>query len=261
MVELWHKNEIILCSYRSFCDSDGNGLGDLAGLIEKLDYLQSLGVTCCGCPFFPSPNFEPTATMSEYTGVDHERGTIDEFRRLVEEAPPRASGCYIDLVAHHTSRDHPWFQSARSDAQSPYRDYYIWSDRSPRASNLRTSFRLLSRAFGTTTNWPGAITSTCSTTTSPTCISPIRRSRRKSSRSADYWMSCGIDGFRVDATNHLFEEKVCPAPESTILFFNRLHAISHPPQYWWRSCSPKLTLTKNGSCATGQAFPCISTSC
>jgi maltose alpha-D-glucosyltransferase / alpha-amylase len=228
MVELWHKNEIIYgVAIDSFCDSDGNGLGDLAGLIEKLDYLQSLGVTCLWMlPFFPSPNFDNGYDVSEYTGVDHERGTIDEFRRLVEEAHRRGIRVVIDLIAHHTSRDHPWFQSARSDAQSPYRDYYIWSDSIPQGKQPENIFPTIEQSVWHYDELAGSYYFHLFYNHEPDLHFANSQVQEEILAVADYWMSCGIDGFRVDATNHLFEEKGLPGTgiDNPCSFLNRLHA-------------------------------------
>ncbi|MBE9472169.1 MAG: alpha-amylase, partial [Chloroflexi bacterium] len=124
---------------RSFYDSDGDGVGDLNGLIEKLDYLNDgdpattddLGVTGLWLmPISQSPSYHGY-DVADYLTVDDEYGTNEDFRRLMEEAHKRDIRVIVDLVLNHTSSQHPWFQSARDDVDSPYRDFYVWSEENP----------------------------------------------------------------------------------------------------------------------------------
>ena len=114
---------------RAFYDSNGDGHGDLNGLTQKLDYLQALGVDCLWLlPIYPSPLKDDGYDISDYTGIHPDYGTLDDFKGLLEAAHARNIRLIMDLVINHTSDQHPWFQAARSDRNSPYRDYYVWSD-------------------------------------------------------------------------------------------------------------------------------------
>lgn len=127
----WWQNAICYQIYpRSFADSNGDGIGDLPGIISKLDYLQSLGVTAIWIsPFFPSPNFDWGYDVADYTDVDPDYGTLADAERLIAEAHRRGIRVILDLVLNHTSDQHPWFQEALSSTKSPYRDWFVWRNR------------------------------------------------------------------------------------------------------------------------------------
>src|SRR3978361_1918687 len=130
---LWYKNGIIYClSVASFMDSNGDGVGDFAGLIRRLDYLHGLGVTAIWLmPFQPSPMRDDGYDISDYYGVDPRYGTLGDFVEFTHACKQSGLRVLIDLVVNHTSDQHPWSQAARSDPQSPYRDWYVWAPRKP----------------------------------------------------------------------------------------------------------------------------------
>jgi maltose alpha-D-glucosyltransferase/alpha-amylase len=133
MSERWYKEAVIYCiEVETFQDSDGDGYGDLRGLISRLDYLSRLGVTCLWLnPVHPTPNRDAGYDVSDYYGIDSRLGTLGDFAELALEARQRGIRILLDLVVNHTSDQHPWFVSARSDPESPYRDWYVWSDTEP----------------------------------------------------------------------------------------------------------------------------------
>jgi trehalose synthase len=128
--DLWWKNAIVYCvDVESFLDTDGDGVGDFRGLIRQIDYLAGLGVTCLWLmPFYPSPNRDDGYDITDYYGVDPRLGDLGEFVELVRTANDRGIKVIIDLVVNHTSDEHPWFQAARADPGSRFRDYYVWRD-------------------------------------------------------------------------------------------------------------------------------------
>lgn len=193
---------------RAFADSNGDGFGDLRGLLGRLDYLQWLGVDCLWLPpIYPSPMRDGGYDVADYTGVAGEYGTIEEFALLVAEAHARGIRIIIDLVMNHTSDAHPWFQSSRSNPQGPYGDFYVWSDDNTRYQDARVIF-----VDTETSNWT---------------FDPVRRQyfwHRFFSHQPDlnfenplvqeamfdvvrFWMRLGVDGFRLDAVPYLFEEE------------------------------------------------------
>lgn len=129
----WWKSTTIYQIYpRSFADSNGDGIGDIPGIIGKLDYLQSLGIGAIWLsPIFASPMDDNGYDISDYQAVAPEFGTIDDFDHLVAEAGRRGIGILLDLVVNHTSDEHRWFKEARKSRDNPYRDYYIWRDPAP----------------------------------------------------------------------------------------------------------------------------------
>src|SRR5215469_12323353 len=130
---LWWKHAVIYEIYpRSFQDSNGDGIGDLNGITERLDYLQSLGVDAVWLsPIYPSPQVDFGYDISDYESVDSQYGTIADFDRLVAEAKKRHIGIIMDMVMNHTSDKHPWFIESASSRTNPKRDWYVWRDGKP----------------------------------------------------------------------------------------------------------------------------------
>jgi maltose alpha-D-glucosyltransferase/alpha-amylase len=131
--DLWYKNAVIYnLSVSTFMDADGDGVGDFKGLLRRLDYLQGLGVTAIWLmPFQPSPCRDDGYDVADYYGVDPRYGTLGDFVEFTHGCAQRGMRVLIDLVVNHTSDQHPWFQEARRDPTSRYRDWYVWSDKKP----------------------------------------------------------------------------------------------------------------------------------
>ena len=135
--DLWYKNAVIYClSVATFMDANGDGVGDFQGLTRRLDYLHGLGITTIWLmPFQPSPYRDDGYDISDYYGVDSRHGTLGDFVEFTHGAEQRGIRVIMDLVVNHTSDRHPWFQEARRDPNSKYRDWYIWSDKKPPNAN------------------------------------------------------------------------------------------------------------------------------
>lgn len=131
--DLWYKNTVIYSlDLETFLDSDADGVGDFEGLIRRLDYLHALGVGAVWLgPFYPTPNRDNGYDVSDYYGVDPRHGSSGDFVEFMHQATKRGIRVLIDLVVNHTSDEHPWFKEARSDPESPYRGWYIWSEKRP----------------------------------------------------------------------------------------------------------------------------------
>lgn len=127
MGQVWWKDKVIYQIYpRSFCDSNGDGIGDIPGIISKLDYLEKLGVDLLWIsPLYASPNYDNGYDISDYYAIHPDFGTMADFDRLVAEADRRGIGIIMDMVINHTSTDHPWFQKSIK-GEEPYKDFYIW---------------------------------------------------------------------------------------------------------------------------------------
>lgn len=210
----WFKKAVFYeVMVRSFCDSNGDGIGDFAGLASKLDYLQWLGVDCLWLPpFFPSPLADGGYDVSNYTDVLPELGTLEEFREFVVGAHARGIRIITDFVMNHTSDQHPWFQASRSDPAGPYGNYYVWSDGGPEGSADPPEYGDARIIFldTETSNWTW---------------DPVRGQyfwHRFYSHQPDlnfehppvleemkaalrFWLELGIDGFRLDAVPYLIE--------------------------------------------------------
>ena len=128
MVKNWWKESVVYEIYpRSFKDSNGDGIGDIQGIIEKLDYLKDLGVNVLWIgPIFQSPMDDNGYDISDYQDIHPDYGTVEDYDRLLEEAPKRDITILVDLVVNHTSDEHKWFEESRKSVDNPYRDYYIW---------------------------------------------------------------------------------------------------------------------------------------
>ncbi len=139
---MWYKDAIFYEVYvRASGIPTATGTATWLGMAEKLDYLQELGVTCLWLmPTYPSPLKDDGYDIADYYGVHHDYGTLDDLKFLVSEAHKRSLRVITDLVMNHTSDQHPWFQAARKDKNSPYRDYYVWSDTDEKFKDARIIF-------------------------------------------------------------------------------------------------------------------------
>ncbi|MFZ1148698.1 MAG: alpha-amylase family glycosyl hydrolase, partial [Xanthobacteraceae bacterium] len=140
---LWYKDAIIYQLHvKSFYDGNNDGIGDLPGLISKLDYIAELGVnTIWLLPFYPSPLLDDGYDISGYRNVHPDYGTLADFRHFVRQAHARGIRVITELVVNHTSDQHPWFQRARrAKAGSPWRNYYVWSENDQKYAGTRIIF-------------------------------------------------------------------------------------------------------------------------
>ncbi len=140
--DLWYKNAVIYClSVGTFMDSNGDGIGDFQGLIRRLDYLQGMGVTAIWLmPFQPSPMRDDGYDVADYYGVDPRYGTLGDFVEFTHGCRQRGMRVLIDLVVNHTSEEHAWFQEARRDPKSRFRDWYVWSKKKPKDADSGVVF-------------------------------------------------------------------------------------------------------------------------
>ena len=138
----WYKNAVVYClDVDSYRDSNGDGHGDFCGLTESLDYLAGIGVTCVWLlPFYPTPDRDNGYDVTDYYNVDPRLGTLGDFVIFMREAKERGISVIIDMVVNHTSDQHPWFQAARRDKHSRYRDFYIWRTDDPGDTSDKVGF-------------------------------------------------------------------------------------------------------------------------
>ena len=129
----WWKSAVVYQIYpRSFQDTTGSGVGDIPGIVRRLDYLQTLGVDVIWLsPVFASPQVDNGYDISDYRDIDPLFGTLEDMRTLIREGKRRGIGIMMDLVLNHTSDQHRWFQQARQSRENPYHDYYVWRDGTP----------------------------------------------------------------------------------------------------------------------------------
>lgn len=195
----WHTATVYQIYPRSFCDSDGDGVGDIPGIISRLDYLQSLGITVIWLsPIFTSPMDDNGYDISDYQGIAPEFGTLADFDRLVAEARKRGIGIVLDLVVNHTSDEHPWFREARRSPDNPYRDYYVWR-RPPAEGGLPSA---LESTFGgpawTLDPQTGEYYLHLFSRRQPDLNWENPQVRAEVYRMMNWWLDRGIAGFRMD---------------------------------------------------------------
>jgi maltose alpha-D-glucosyltransferase/alpha-amylase len=211
----WFKNAVMYAvEVDTFQDSNGDGIGDFRGLIERLDYLEGLGVNCLWLlPFYPSPRRDNGYDVTNYYGIDPRYGTLDDFRDLILEAKERGIRVMIDLVVHHTSDRHPWFEAARSDRNSMYRDYYIWSDRVPAVPTERSFFPEVESGVWRYDNISKSYYRHGFYHFQPDLNFANPRVREEVFNIVDFWLSLGVSCFRIDAAMHIMGRKGLPATE------------------------------------------------
>ena len=218
MEKNWWKEAVAYQVYpRSFNDSNNDGIGDLPGMVEKLDYLKDLGIDVIWLsPMYKSPNDDNGYDISDYQDIMEEFGTMEDFNHLLSETHKRGMKLILDLVVNHTSDEHPWFIESRSSKDNPKRDWYIWADPKPDGSepnNWESIFNGSTWEYDDTTkqyyfhlfskkqpdlNWSNP---------------DVREAVFKM---MNWWFEKGIDGFRVDAITHIkktFEAGDLPVPK------------------------------------------------
>ena len=206
---LWYKDAVFYEIYvRAFNDSNGDGHGDLLGLVEKLDYLQELGVTCLWLlPIYPSPLKDDGYDIANYYDVHPDYGTLDDFETLLEEVHKRGLRIIMDLVLNHTSDQHPWFRAARANKDSLFRDYYVWSDSSMAFRDARVIFIDTEES-----NWAWDEKSEQYYwhrfyASQPDLNYDNPAVRTEMLKVMSFWLDLGVDGFRADAVPYLFERE------------------------------------------------------
>ena len=207
--DLWYKNAIIYClDVEKYQDANGDGIGDFEGLMRRLDYLQGLGVTCIWLqPFYPSPNRDNGYDVTDFYGVHEKHGSLGDFVEFMSRAEALGIRVIVDLVVNHTSIDCPWYQSARADRKSYYRDWYVWADERPKNHKDGIVF-------------PGQQTSTWDFDRragqwyfhrfykhQPDLNAWNPYVREEIQKIMGFWLQLGVSGFRMDAVPFLLQKK------------------------------------------------------
>jgi len=206
---LWYKNAVFYEIYvRAFYDSNGDGHGDLRGLMQKLDYLVDLGVDCLWLlPIYPSPLKDDGYDISNHYDVHPTYGTLDDFKAVLDAAHERGIRVIMDLVLNHTSDEHPWFKAARANPNSVFRDYYVWSDSLLKYRDARIIFTDTEES-----NWAWDETSQQYYwhrfySSQPDLNYENPAVQDEMLKVMSFWLDLGVDGFRADAVPYLFESE------------------------------------------------------
>ncbi len=205
---LWYKDAVIYQVHvKAFADSNNDGIGDFAGLMSRLDYLQSLGTTALWLlPFYPSPQRDDGYDIADYYDVHPSYGSLADFRAFLKEAHRRGLRVITELVINHTSDQNPWFQRARRAAPgSVERDYYVWSDTIEKYQEARIIFKDFE-----TSNWTWDAVANAYYWHrfyhhQPDLNFDSPAVRRSIFKMLDFWLEMGVDGLRLDAIPYLFE--------------------------------------------------------
>jgi maltose alpha-D-glucosyltransferase / alpha-amylase len=207
--DLWYKNAIIYClDVEKYVDSNGDGIGDFGGLTRRLDYLAGLGITCVWLqPFYPSPNRDNGYDVSDYYGVHPKHGTLGEFVEFMNHAHQIGLRVVVDLVINHTSNRHPWFQAARKDPASDYRNWYVWSKTRPAEWNKGMVFPGVQKATWTRDPVADEYYFHRFYEFQPDLNTANPAVQREMMRIMGFWLQLGVSGFRMDAVPFLIEKK------------------------------------------------------
>ena len=204
-VDRWYKNAVIYSlSLDSFLDSTGDGVGDFAGLLDRLDYLQGLGVTTIWLmPFHPSPQKDHGYDVSDYYGVDPRYGTLGDFVQFTRACRERGLRVMMDLVLNHTSVEHPWFQAAIADKDCKYRDFYIWAKDRPVDAQEGLVFPGVQKTTWTWSRHAQAYYFHRFYDFQPDLNISNPQVQEEMLKIVAFWLELGISGFRVDAVPFL----------------------------------------------------------
>jgi len=207
--DLWYKNAIIYClSIATFMDANGDGVGDFSGLMNRLDYLQGIGVTAIWLmPFQPSPHRDDGYDVADYYGVDPRYGTLGDFVEFAHGCKQRGIRVIIDLVVNHTSDKHPWFQQARSDPKSKYRDWYVWSKKKPKDANAGVVFPGVQKSTWNYDKEAGAWYFHRFYGFQPDLNTSNPEVQAEILKIMGFWIQLGVSGFRMDAVPFVIAKK------------------------------------------------------
>ncbi len=226
---LWYKDAVIYeLHVKAFADSNADGFGDFQGIIGKLDYLQQLGVTCLWVlPFFPSPQRDDGYDIADYTSVNPNYGTVDDFKLFLSEAHARNMQVMIELVINHTSDQHPWFQAARNAPRdSPEREMYVWSDTDKLYSGVRIIFTDTEKSNWTWDPVANQYYWHRFFSHQPDLNFDNPRVMEEVLNAMRFWMDMGVDGLRLDAIPYLVERDgtSCENVPETHVIIKRIRA-------------------------------------
>lgn len=238
----WRKTTVYQIYPRSFCDSNGDGIGDLEGIISRLDHVKDLGIeTIWFSPFYKSPQADFGYDISDYRDIAPEYGTMATCDRLIKEVHDREMRVVLDMVLNHTSDQHAWFLESRKDKENPKRDWYVWRDgKKPGGKAPPNNWNSMVTGSGwhhdlATDQWYWAQFLPCQ----PDLNYRNPAVRAEMLDTMRFWLRKGVDGFRLDIINAIFEDeqfrdnprswRVLPSETSTDMLFQKpVHTLNHP---------------------------------
>jgi maltose alpha-D-glucosyltransferase/alpha-amylase len=227
--EFWYKDAVIYeAPVKSFLDSNGDGIGDFTGMIEKLDYIRDLGVDCIWLlPMYPSPLQDDGYDIADFYDILSDYGTIDDFRAFMDAAHSKGLRVIADLVMNHTSDQHNWFKEARADRNSPYRDYYVWTDDPATYDGVRIIFTDTEVSNWTFDPVAGQYFWHRFFSHQPDLNYDNPKVWDEMFNVTRFWLDLGLDGFRADAVPYLYEREgtICENLPETHNFLKELRKM------------------------------------
>src|ERR1041385_7135547 len=207
--DLWYKNAVIYSlNVGAYLDANGDGIGDFEGLSRRLDYLSGLGVTCLWLmPFQKSPHRDDGYDIADYYSVDERYGTLGDFVDFTHQAQQHGIRVIIDLVVNHTSDTHKWFQAARHDKKSKYRDYYIWADKKPKDAEEGVVFPGSQKTTWTKDPVSGDYYFHRFYDFQPDLNTHNPEVQEEIRKIMGFWIELGVSGFRMDAMPFVIQSK------------------------------------------------------
>jgi trehalose synthase len=213
--DLWWKNAVFYCAdVQTFLDLDGDGHGDLRGMLHRVDYLADLGVTCLWLmPFYPTADRDDGYDITDFYGIDAKLGSAGDFVELVRTCHSRGIRIVVDFVMNHTSNRHPWWTSAVGSTESPLRDWYVWRSSKPPDTSKQVVFPDKEDAIWEKDPASGEWFLHNFYKTQPDLNLANPAVRDEVMRTMGYWLELGVDGFRIDAVPFLFAQDQVPKKE------------------------------------------------
>jgi maltose alpha-D-glucosyltransferase/alpha-amylase len=208
-VDNWYQEAVFYELYiRAFNDGDGDGHGDFRGVISKLDYIQTLGVDCIWIlPMYPSPLKDDGYDIADYMSIHPDYGTLDDFKAFLDAAHDRGLRVVTDLVMNHTSDQHRWFQEARKGPDSPYHDYYVWSETGKEYAGARIIFLDYEESNWSYDEQAGKYYWHRFYSSQPDLNYDNPAVHEEMLKIMRFWLDLGVDGFRADAVPYLYERE------------------------------------------------------
>lgn len=230
----WYKEMSIYQIWtRSFCDGNGDGIGDLLGVIEKLDYIKSLNVDAIWfSPIFPSPNADYGYDISDYMNINPEYGDLDIFRRLLDEAHKRGLRVFMDLVVNHTSDEHFWFRESRKSKDNPYHDYYYWRPAKYAGKKRLPPNNWTSQLEGEAWEYDEDLDEYylhLFAVKQPDLNMDNPKVRNEVKKIMRFWLDMGVDGFREDVITYIAKTPGLPSTFLKLPVANGMKHYSNKP--------------------------------
>jgi maltose alpha-D-glucosyltransferase/alpha-amylase len=226
--DLWYKNAVIYCvSVSTYLDTNGDGIGDFQGLTRRLDYLQGLGGTALWLmPFQPSPGRDDGYDIADYYGVDPRYGTLGDFVEFTHGCKQRGMRVLIDLVVNHTSDQHPWFEEARRDLKSKYRDWYVWAKKKPKDADKGIVFPGVQRSTWDKDAVSGEYYFHRFYDFQPDLNTANPEVQAEILKIMGFWLQLGVSGFRMDAVPFVIAAKGATAGQKPVEHYDMLREFS-----------------------------------